>query len=289
LTRPVTLASSVDDIANKGAGHRSPTEAAIDGTTQAIHRPSSQHRGKSVNVKGMMLHNRILCAMSASDRAMLHPELEAVTLKTWQVIEKPNQRIAHVYFLTAGLASVVGTTHPEQRIEVGMVGFEGMTGLAVALGHDRSSNETVIQAEARALRLPSPVLRRAMRTSPTVTAVILRYVHVFMMQASQTALANGRGRLNVRLARWLLMWQDRLRTTHLTVTHEFLALLLGVTRQGVTLALHELEGQGLIKGTRNLVRILDLSGLMSLAGGFYGSSEAEQAPRKRKRRTAPVS
>ena len=75
-----------------------------------------------------------------------------------------------------------------------------------------------------------------------------------MMQASQTALANGRGRLSERLARWLLMWQDRLKTRHLTVTHEFLALLLGVRRQGVTLALHELEGGGLIRGTRNRIR-----------------------------------
>jgi CRP-like cAMP-binding protein len=253
-------------------------------TRPVAHARTSQDRARVVNVKGMTLNNRILGTLSASDRAMLLPEFEHVELETWQVLEKPNERIAYVYFLTQGLASVVGTTHPEQRIEVGMVGFEGMTGLAVALGHDRSSNETVVQAEGRALRLPSRALRRAMRSSPTLTAGILRYVHVFMMQASQTALANGRGRLNERLARWLLMWQDRLRTPHLTVTHEFLALLLGVTRQGVTVALHELEGAGLIRGTRNLIRILDRNGLMTLAGGFYGVPEAEYDLTIRKRR-----
>jgi CRP-like cAMP-binding protein len=104
---------------------------------------------------------------------------------------------------------------------------------------------------------------------------LLRYVHVFMMQASQTALANGRGRLSERLARWLLMWQDRLKTRHLTVTHEFLALLLGVRRQGVTLALHELEGQGLIRGTRNRITVVDREGLLGLANGFYGVPEVE--------------
>jgi CRP-like cAMP-binding protein len=217
--------------------------------------------------------NRLLKSLSAADRAALLPDLEAVSLATWQVIERPNERIPHVYFLTSGLASVVGTTHPEQRIEVGMVGYEGMTGLAVVLGDHRSTNETVIQATA--LRIPSVVLRRALQDSATLSAALLRYVHVFMMQASQTALANGRGRLSERLARWLLMWQDRLKTRHLTVTHEFLALLLGVRRQGVTLALHELEGWGFIKGTRNRITVVDREGLLGLANGFYGVPEAE--------------
>ena len=219
--------------------------------------------------------NRLLKSLSAADRAALLPDLEAISLATWQIIERPHERIPHVYFLTSGLASVVGTTHPEQRIEVGMVGYEGMTGLAVVLGDHRSTNETVIQAAGTALRIPSVVLRRALQDSATLSAALLRYVHVFMMQASQTALANGRGRLSERLARWLLMWQDRLKTRHLTVTHEFLALLLGVRRQGVTLALHELEGRGLIKGTRNRITVVDRDGLLSLANGFYGVPEAE--------------
>jgi CRP-like cAMP-binding protein len=230
---------------------------------------------KIVNAPGFGLNNRILSALSGNDLALLSPAFEDVALDTWQVLETPHKPISHVYFPTSGLASVVGTTRPEQRIEVGMVGYEGLTGLAVVLGHDRSSNETVIQAEGRALRLPSPVLRRAMRSSTTLTTLLLRYVHVFMMQSSQTALANGRARLNERLARWLLMWHDRLRTPNLTVTHEFLGLLLGASRQGVTVALHELEGQGLIRGTRNLIRVVDRKGLMELADGFYGVSEAE--------------
>jgi CRP-like cAMP-binding protein len=223
----------------------------------------------------MLGANRLLKSISASDRAALLPDLEAVSLATWQIIERPNERIPRVYFLTSGLASVVGTTRPDQRIEVGMVGYEGMTGLAVVLGHDRSTNETVIQAAGTALRIPSAVLRRALQASPTLSAALLRYVHLFMMQASQTALANGRGKLSERLARWLLMWQDRLKTSHLTVTHEFLALLLGVRRQGVTVALHELEGEGLIKGTRNRITVVDRKGLLALADGFYGVPEAE--------------
>ena len=244
------------------------------------HRPR-----KIVNAKAIApTNNRLLGALSVSDRALLEPHCEDVALETGQVLEAPHEMISHVYFPTSGLASVVGTTRPEQRIEVGMVGSEGMTGLAVVLGHSRSMNETVIQAEGRALRISSRVLRRSLRSNPTLMVTFLHYVHVFMMQQSQTALANGRARLNQRLARWLLMWQDRLRTPHITVTHEFLALLLGVSRQGVTVELHELEGQGLIRGTRNLIRILDRKGLMTLADGFYGVAEAEYDLMIRKRR-----
>jgi len=240
---------------------------------------------KIVNAIAITLtDNRLLGALSGSDRALLKPHCEDVAIGTRQILEAPHKMISHVYFMTSGLASVVGTTRPKQRIEVGMIGYEGMSGLAVVLGHNRSSNETVIQADGRALRISRPMLRRALRTSPTLMVSFLRYVHVFMMQQSQTALANGRARLNERLARWLLMWQDRLRTSHLIVTHEFLALLLGVSRQGVTVALHELEGQGLIRGTRNLIRILDRKGLMALADGFYGVAEAEYELTIRKRR-----
>jgi CRP-like cAMP-binding protein len=219
--------------------------------------------------------NRILDLLSVGDCGMLGKEFEDVALEPRQVLETSRSPIPHVYFPMSGLASIVGTSQPNHRIEVGMVGYEGMTGLAVVLGGDRSSNETVVQSSGRALRIGSGSLQKAMGASPTLTSALLRYVHVFMMQASQTAVANGRGKLNERLARWLLMWHDRLRSGELQVTHEFLSLLLGVRRPGVTVALHELEGQGLISSTRNHVRILDRVGLKRVSNGFYGIPEAE--------------
>ena len=229
--------------------------------------------------------NRLLAILSNADRSLLAEGTEEVSLDTWQILEAPGRNIGHVYFPTRGLVSVVGTNLDGERIEVGMAGYEGMTGLAIVLGHDCSSNETVVQAAGDALRIASPILRRALKASQSLRTTLLRYAHAFMMQASQTALANGRARLNQRLARWLLMWHDRLRTPHLTVTHEFLAILLGVRRQGVTVALHELEGQGLIKGTRNLITILDRAGLLGLAGSFYGIPEAEYEILIRRRRS----
>jgi CRP-like cAMP-binding protein len=175
------------------------------------------------------------------------------------------------------MVSVVGTASPNHRIEVAMIGFEGMTGTGVVLGDHQAANEIIVQSAGTAVRISAASLRDAMAGRPTVAALFLRYVQVFVVQASQTALANGRGHLGERLARWILMWQDRLRDDQLVVTHEFLALLLGVRRAGVTVALHELEGRGLIRSSRTLVRVLDRAGLESLASGFYGFPEMEYA------------
>jgi CRP-like cAMP-binding protein len=219
--------------------------------------------------------NRLLGALPARDLALLQSSLKEVDLKAKQVVETPQVPIEHVYFVTSGLISVVAVSSPGERIEVGMVGPEGMTGLALVLGADRSVTEAMVQSSGVALRLPSGVLREALRASPALSKFLRRYVQAFSAQATQAALANGRAQIPQRLARWLLMWQDRLQMRNLTVTHEFLALLLGVRRQGVTVRLHELESSGLIKASRNQVEILDREGLKRLAAGFYGVPEAE--------------
>jgi CRP-like cAMP-binding protein len=221
--------------------------------------------------------NRLLAALSHTDRDLLTPALETVDLDVRDVLEVPNDPISHVYFVVSGLVSIVGTAAPNHRIEIGMVGYEGMTGLSIVLGGDRSANETLVQASGSAMRISTKSLREMLAASRSLTATLLRYVNVFMVQGSQTALANGRGRLDERLARWLLMWDDRVQPDTVAVTHEFLALLLGVRRQGVTVALDELEGKGLIRSTRGAVGILDREGLKLAASGFYGVPEAEYA------------
>lgn len=218
--------------------------------------------------------NRLLGALSAADLAALG-HLEEVAIETRQVLEAPGTPISYVYFVETGLISLVGTIGPNQSIEVGMIGREGMTGTAVVLGDDRSSNEVVVQAVGTALRISAADLRKAMDKRPSLAGVFLRYVNTLLAQASQTALANGRARLDERLARWLLMWQDRLRSDDLHITHDFLSILLGVRRASVTVALHELEGRSLLRATRTLIKILDRNGLRTAANGFYGIPEAE--------------
>ena len=219
--------------------------------------------------------NRILAVLSGADRNLLTPFLGAVDLDARQILETPYDPISHVYFVESGLVSVVGANLPNHRIEVGMIGYEGMTGLAVVLGDDRSANETLVQSAGSAMRISSKALRKVMGVSRSLTATLLRYVRVFMIQSSQTALATGRSRLDERLARWLLMSHDRTDGDELTITHEFLALLLGVRRQGVTVALQMLERKKLIRSIRGQVRVRDRDGLQLAANGFYGIPEAE--------------
>ena len=124
-------------------------------------------------------------------------------------------------------------------------------------------------------RLRSDDLREAMQTSPTLQALLLRYGQALMVQTAQTALANGRAKIGERLARWLLMAHDRADGDELPLVHEFLALMLGVRREGVTLALQRLEGINLIGAKRGRITILDRKGLEECADGSYGVPEAE--------------
>jgi CRP-like cAMP-binding protein len=213
--------------------------------------------------------------MSPADLDRLAPSIETTQLDARQFLEVPGEMISHVYFVESGLVSIVGMAPQGHRIEIGMVGHEGMSGTAVVLGDDRSPNETMVQSAGSAIRVSTPSLREAMASSPSLASILTRYAHVFMIQSGQTALANGRGRLDERLARWLLMWDDRIRPEAITVTHEFLALLLGVRRPGVTDTLNDLEGRGLIRSSRGKVLLLNREGLKLAANGFYGVPEAE--------------
>jgi CRP-like cAMP-binding protein len=125
------------------------------------------------------------------------------------------------------------------------------------------------------MRIEAAALQGALEASATLRILLLRHVHAFMVRANQTALTNGHGRMVERLARWILMSHDRFKGDELAVTHEFVALMLGVRRQGVTVALHVLEGMGLIRSTRAHIRVLNRKGLIELASGSYGKCEAE--------------
>jgi CRP-like cAMP-binding protein len=145
----------------------------------------------------------------------------------------------------------------------------------VVLGDDRSPHETMVQVSGEAMRLPAADLRHAMDASPTLRNLLLRYSQAFMIQTSHTALANGRAKLEERLARWLLMAHDRIDGDELPLVHEFLAVMLGVRRAGVTVALHILEGQALIGARRGKIIVLDRQGLEEAANGIYGVPERE--------------
>ena len=219
--------------------------------------------------------NRLLACLPAKDLELLAPSLEFVDLALRQSLEEPNRPVVAVYFMEAGIASVVASDARNRRIEVGVVGREGMTGLAVVLGGGRSPNATFVQAPGNAYRLASGKLRDALAASAQLRVVVLRFAQAFMTQTTQTAIANGRATVDERLARWILMARDRLESDELPLTHQFLSVMLGVRRSGVTVALHELEGNGLIRSRRGTVIVRDRKGLEGLAAGYYGVAETE--------------
>jgi CRP-like cAMP-binding protein len=219
--------------------------------------------------------NRLMTFMSPGDRQLLAPHLKHVELAVRQTLEKANQPIEHVYFMEDGIASVVGDSKTFGQIEIGIIGREGITGLHVILGNSQSPYETFIQVAGTALRIEARKLSAAMDQSRSLQQLLLRYVQVFMIQTSQTALSNAASLLTQRLARWLLMCEDRLNSRSLPLTHQFLSIMLGVQRSGVTIALGELENRELIRSKRGLITILDRPTLMKLTNGSYGVAEAE--------------
>jgi CRP-like cAMP-binding protein len=219
--------------------------------------------------------NGLLAALDAADLALLTPHLTMVDLPVRKPIEEADQEIPHAYFITSGIVSVVARSNEHERIEAGVIGREGMTGIAIVLGNHRSPHEAFVQLEGAARRIDTNRLRAAMAQSAELARLFLRFALVFNIQVAHTALANARATIEERLARWLLMVHDRIEGDEAPLTHDFIALTLGVRRPGVTDALHILEGKGLIRSTRGAVRIIDREGLEALAGGTYGVPESE--------------
>jgi len=206
----------------------------------------------------------------------LKPHLEPIELPRLFQVETPHKPITHVYFPQDGIVSVVATIPRDHRIEVGIIGRDGLTGHSVVMGTDRNANSTFMQVAGYGLRIRSDLFRAAILKSDSLRDGLLAFVNTFAAQASQTALANGRATLDVRLARWLLMAHDRLPGDRIPLTHELLSIMLGVRRPGVSLAVNKMEEAGLIETQRSVIIIKSRSGLKKIAKGFYGVPEGEQ-------------
>jgi CRP-like cAMP-binding protein len=219
--------------------------------------------------------NRLLTALSPADFALLEPHLKPLLMDLRREIERPNRRIETVCFMEAGIASVVAVQPDETQVEVGLIGSEGMTGTTVVLGDDQSPHSTYIQVAGEAQQITVNELRKAMRSSEPLRSLLLKFVQAFMVQTTHTAISNACARIDQRLARWLLMAHDRTCNDTLPLTHEFLALMLGVRRAGVTEALQSLKRKKLIDNSRNHVVVLNRRGIEKAAGHSYGIPEKE--------------
>jgi CRP-like cAMP-binding protein len=219
--------------------------------------------------------NGLLRSLSGPDFALVLPGLTSVDLPVRFRLERHNHIIDNVYFFRSGLASMVTNAGSDHTIEVGMIGREGMSGLSLLLASDTAMCETFMQSPGDGWRMSSADLRSAMTKSSTLQRILIRFAHVMLSQTTYTALANGRYRLEERLARWLLMAHDRAEDATLSLTHEFLSVMLGVRRPGVTVALKMLGERGIIEAARGSVEIKDRPALEDMANGCYGAPEAD--------------
>lgn len=218
--------------------------------------------------------NGLLAVLGEEDQAVVRPLLEPVTLHQGDVLFESYEPIPYVYFFEGGLSSEIVIGSGPNQIEVGCIGFEGCSGLPVVLQADVTPHRSFMQSSGPALRIRASALQATMERSPSLRRLLLRYTHVFMIQIAATALANGRYEVEMRLARWVLMSHDRL-GDELPLTHDFLALMLGVRRPSVTDALHKLEGSLAIKAERGLITVRDRAKLEAIAGEAYGIPEQE--------------
>ena len=227
--------------------------------------------------KQLTCQNRLLAALPAADFALLQPYLELSTLSVGDVLIQANTPISRVAFVEQGIVSLVSVAEDAQQIEAGLVGLEGMVGVPVLLDADQTPNEARVQMLGLAWMMSASALRDALGQSPQLQRQLLRYAHVLDVQVASTALANGRFKLEARLARWLLMCHDRTVGDELPTTHRFLSLMLGVQRSGLTGTVAEFERSGLIQTRRGTLIVRDRPGLLALAAASYGVPEAEYA------------
>lgn len=219
--------------------------------------------------------NRLLAVLAPDDFALLAPHLNLVTLALGELLMTSNTSITQVHFIEQGIVSCIGVAADGDRIELSVVGREGLVGLPILLDADRTPDEARVQISGLAWSIPAGALQEALQRSPTLHRRLLRYAQVAALQVGSTALANGRYKVDRRLARWLLMCHDRVEQNVLPTTQQFLSLMLGVNRTGLTAIVGGLVRDGLIETQRGNITICDRAGLLALAGAAYGQPEAE--------------
>lgn len=223
------------------------------------------------------LQNFLLRTMADADFALVEPLLTLVDVTKHEEFATPESRIKFAWFPLSGIISVVATTESGVQAEVGIVGREGMISVATLHGIDFEMMHIFCQMPGQALRIPAAALRALLAAHPGMLAHLLGYAQNFMLQISSSALAYATQTIEARLARWLLMSLDRLDSSDVTMTHESLALMLGVRRAGVTVAIASLEARGALKPRRAALTVINRAILGEVAGDSYGSAERAYA------------
>lgn len=219
---------------------------------------------------GNPVENEVLLALPRGEYDAVLPKLEFVRLKLHQVIHEAGETLKSAYFCNSGMFSVLNVMPDGKSVEVGLIGKEGFSGIPLLAGFLTSHTRTVVQAEATAFRIDADTLRALLTRCPKLEHQLNRFVQLMAVQVTQVAACNRLHEVNERLARWLLMTQDRVGSKHLPLTQEFLGQMLGTRRSSVTVSAGALQKAGLISYTRGNVTILDRHNLEDAACDCYG-------------------
>jgi CRP-like cAMP-binding protein len=219
--------------------------------------------------------NRLLGLLPRRDYERLRPHLRRIPLDYRQSLYRANKPIGFVYFIETGVGSLVNTMANGNAAEVGTIGNEGVVGLPLLLGDDRAPTSVYVQVPGAGLKMKATLFTAELARSASMRAVMLRYAHAFFNQVAQSAACNHFHPIQQRCCRWLLMTHDRMQSDKFLLTQEFLAMMLGVQRTGVTAAAGALQRDGLIRYSRGNVTILDRRSLQDRSCECYGVSKAE--------------
>ena len=220
--------------------------------------------------------NRLLAALPERERARLIPQLEILTLFAKETVYEPGEEMNYVYFPLDCIVVLISSVEAKATVEVGLIGNEGLIGAPILMGAKHSTNQALILTEGKALRLPASIVRKEAKRSSRMRELMLTYANALLAQSAQLAACHRYHTPQTRLARLLLMIDDRLQTAELRITQDLLAHLLGTRRATVTQAANQLQDQKLIDYLRGRIRILDRKELEKVACSCYAIIAAQQ-------------
>ena len=214
--------------------------------------------------------NRLLAALPDAVYQRLRPGLEPVTLKLGEIIYETDTPLAHVYFPTDSIVSLLYVMKDGRSAEISLVGNEGLVGVALFMGGGTTPSRALVQSNGHAYRLPAKDLQEEFALGAELQHLLLRYTQALLTQMAQTAVCNRHHSVEKQLCRWLLLSLDRLPTNTLSMTQELIANMLGVRREGVTEAAGKLQDAGLILYGRGRITVVDRPGLEAQVCECYG-------------------